>query len=325
MRSTVDESFVRQFPEPELSAPAVAPFPGRVPVCLQDLAVSRALAINCECLLQVGPPHPDALSVDAERLRADFERLLALWQLVSRQLGRHQAKQSAGRMQDLLDLLPQEPAVAGVAQDILDNAGDGKTRAALRQLMDEWSSLFTRRQLRSQQALSKEAMSRLLQRDSAAWRSAFDAVRVSDECLIESGFLRTYRRARKLSLDSVEKKAGLARLQRWRRRVAQVTGQLELLESDLSESNKECLWHLTRLERVLRKRIALREFSTLLQQIEKGATGNVSKALARTERACRERDKALVRRARKLTNNGFARKPRAFARALTRDSANICL
>ncbi len=294
---------------------------------LQDLAVSRALAINCECLVQVGLPRPDeAMVANLQTLSVRVEQLLALWQLMSRSLGRQQARQSADRMGALMDLLPCDDEIGLAMQELLDSADDRKTRAALRQLMDEWRNLLLSPEpVVVRRGLARESLSRLLQRDSAAWRHAFDAQPITDAVLLKRGFGRTYRRARKLSLRNCQRAAGLKRLRRWRRRVVQVVGQLELLDSVLSDANRESLWHLSRLQRVLQQRIRLRRFIELLASGQEQVHGPLAKAYARCLKAAGSRDKVLERRARKLCAAGFKRKWRPYTRAIAADSANIRL
>ena len=316
-------------------SPGIVRQSSRIPQpLLQDLAVTHALGINSQCLELVSLPRPDEVAPpNLHTLTVKVEQLLALWQLMSRNLGRQQARQSATRMGALMDLLPCDDEIGLATQELLDNANDRKTRAALRQLMDEWRNLLhgslpavPPRSVASRQGLARESLSRLLQRDSAAWRHAFDAQPVADAVLLKHGFGRTYRRARKLSLRNCERsRGGLKRLRRWRRRVIQVVGQLELLELALGDANKETLWHLTRLQRVLAQRIRLRGFIDLLESGQDQVGGPLAKAYARGLKAAKIRDKVLERRAFKLCGTGFKRKWRPYTRAIAADSANIRL
>lgn len=291
---------------------------------LLDFVVSQALHLNSRCLLILS--QTDGLSDPQWReFHNAADQLMAAWQLVRKRVGKSQFREAAGRIEQIHTLLPAQVSFARVAQDLLDRAGSSKSRAALRQVMDEWSSL-----LRAPATSTKpnlKPLGRLFQVESQAWRLAFGARGCSNKMIVEGGFGRTYRRAKRTSKNNLkrQKLGGLSikRLVRWQRRVTQLVGQLELLGENLSESNKQALWYLRRLERNLSRQTELTQY---VGHLENGAdSGSVlsGKAYQRALAAAAQRQTVLQQRSVKLVKGGLQRRTSDYCHSISADSAKI--
>lgn len=291
---------------------------------LLDFVVSQALHLNSRCLLILS--RTDALTdLQWRELHSAADQLMSAWQLVCRRVGKSQFREAAARVEQIHTLLPAQVSLARVAQDLLDRAGSSKSRAALRQVMDEWSSL-----LRAPVSSTKpnlKPLGRLFQIESQAWRLAFGARGCSNKMIVEGGFGRTYRRAKRTSKNNLkrQKLGGLSikRLLRWQRRVTQLVGQLELLGENLCESNKQALWYLRRLERNLSRQAELTQY---VGHLENGAdSGSVlsGKAYQRALVAAAQRQALLQQRSVKLVKGGLQRRTSDYCRSISADSAKI--
>ncbi len=291
---------------------------------LLDFVVSQALHRNSRCLLILS--QTDGFSdLQWRELRSATDQLMAAWQLVRKRVGKSQFREAAARIEQIHRLLPAQVSFARVAQDLLDRAGSSKSRAALRQVMDEWSSL-----LRAPVSSAKpnlNPLGRLFQVESQAWRLAFGARGCSNKIIVEGGFGRTYRRAKRTSKSNLkrQKLGGLSikRLLRWQRRVTQLVGQLELLGENLSESNKQALWYLRRLERNLSRQVALTQYVGHLENGADGGSVLSAKAYQRALAAAAQRQTVLQQRSVKLVKGGLQRKTSDYCRSIYSDSAKI--
>ncbi len=302
---------------------------------LLDYVVSQALEECSRALLLTSRPvddlpvHSGLTQHQLRELEASFAKLMAAWQLVRKRIGKSQYRQAAARVTQMFDLLPAQVSFGPVAQNLLDRASPGtgsasKTRAALRQVMDEWSSLIGPAPAVAR-ALPFETLNRLLQEESTAWRLAFAHRGYSNKALVVEGFGRTYRRARRMGERMVDRQRRQplteVQLRRWRRRVVQVASQLELMGDNLSDANKRTLWYLHRLERNLARQAELIQFA---QQLETGSAEQVSKkAMQRVLAAVAERAQVLQRRGQKLQRRGLQRGTTAYCRSIAEDSAPI--
>jgi hypothetical protein len=286
--------------------------------------VSQALHLNSRCLLMLS--HGDGLSdLQWRELRSAADQLMSAWQLVRKRVGRSQFREAAARVEQIHGLLPATVSFARVAQDLLDRAGSSKSRAALRQVMDEWSSLL--RAPVKPAAPTLKPLSRLFQVESQAWRLAFGARGCSNKTIIEGGFGRTYKRAKRISQSNLKRQKmgvlSIKRLLRWRGRVTQLVGQLELLGENLSDGNKQALWYLRRLERNLKRQAELTQY---VGHLSDGAeTGSLlsGKAYQRALAAAAERHLVLQQRSAKLVKGGLQRSTLHYCRSISADSAEI--
>lgn len=298
---------------------------------LQNAVVSRALAIECECLLLVGMSAGTSTAdkpIAAETLpplapmRRRLQRLLAAWELLSPSVEPAHAKQATSRVRQMLALLPVQPSFGQVAQDLLDQAQDTKVRAALRQVMDQWRALALPA-ASGHNATCRGRLSRLLQEDSSAWRQTFADRQVPAEQIIHAGFGRSYERAAALAQKYRGRELGAGKLHRWCRRVTLVACQLELFDAELSEENRECLWYLQRLERNLLQRVEVKRFVQALQTGLEGQSKQLGKACGRCEKAAQQHHKQLVKRAKNLSRAGLQRRTANFCQAIANDSGKI--
>lgn len=291
---------------------------------LLDFVVSQALHLNSRCLLMLS--QSDGISdLQWRELRGAANQLMAAWQLVRKRVGKSQFREAAGRIEQIHALLPAQVSFARVAQDLLDRAGSSKSRAALRQVMDEWGSL-----LRAPATSAKpniNPLARLIQVESQAWRLAFGTRGCSNKMIVEGGFGRTYRRAKRTSKNNLkrQKKGGLSikRLVRWRRRITQLVGQLELLGENLADGNKQALWYLRRLERNLTRQAELTQYVTHLSSGAESGSVLSGKAYQRALAAAGNRQLVLQQRSVKLVKGGLNRSTSEYCRSISADSAKI--
>lgn len=295
-----------------------------VHIRLLDFVVSQALHLNSRCLLLLSQAEPLS-ELQWRELRNASIQLMSAWQLVRKRVGKSQFREAATRIEQMQRLLPTEVRFARVAQDLLDRAGGSKARAALRQVMDGWSSLLRVPAKPTNPSLN--SLGRVFQVESQAWRLAFGARGCANSVIIQGGFGRTYKRAKRMSKRNLKRQQGkplsIKRLHRWRRRVSQLVGQLELLGENLSDANKQVLWYLRRLERNLQRQAELMQF---VAHLSGGAdTGSVlsGKAYQRALAAAADRQMVLQQRSVKLVKGGLQSSTQDYCRSISADSAKI--
>ncbi len=276
--------------------------------------VYHALQENNRCLHLLSARSAPMSDTAVHSLRIGVKRLRASWRLLEREIPTSQFSDADARLRATHRLLaPSRDALSLLAttRGLLGAATKTKTRAAL---------LIVERMLRDRgrEAVTRTTLDRVsdgFQHESSVWRE-LDVARIDDRGLID-GFVRSYRRGRRLGARAIERDDAVL-MHRWRRWAKYSCYQLDMIKPVLGAELRAQRWYLDRLGDALGR---YNDLLLLRDRIGDARLGRDDRA--RVETALDTRLATYRKRARKLYPFSYAQKGRAYGNAVAADVARL--